>query len=247
MPGSATTANAHRVLASSSRVELLHLLQRAGCPVGVEELARQTGRHVNTTREHLERLRAGGFVERSVERRRTRGRPRILYAAVDRMGGATLDERLREHLLRAALRAYGEAVDDPGQAAEEEGRAFFRENAGQVRGDGAGADDGEARLPDLGGPRAQALRQVAALETHLDEMRMSPEVDLPAWQVHLHACPFLDLARERTDVVCSVHLGVIRGVLEKEGGPVRAEGLVPFTGPRRCRVDLSVEDHSSTG
>lgn len=237
----ATSASAHRALASSSRVEILHLLQRAGGPLGVDDLARQTGRHVNTTREHLERLRAAGFVERSVERRRTRGRPRILYTAVDRVGGVTLDERLREHILRAALEGYGEDLGDARSAAEEAGREFVRENP-----DAVGTRPDPAEGTDAY-PRRQALRQVAVLEAHLEEMRMSPEVDLPVWQVHLHACPFADLARERTDVVCSVHLGVIRGVLEKEGGPVRAERLVPFVGPRLCRVDLRLEEGAGSG
>lgn len=232
--------SAHRALASSSRVEILHLLQRAGGPLGVDDLARQTGRHVNTTREHLERLRAAGFVERSVERRRTRGRPRVLYTAVDRVGGASLDERLRTHILRAALEGYGAELGDTDVAAEEVGRAFVRENADAVDG------EGRASLAPVAHPREQALRQLAVLEAHLEEMRMSPEVELPAWQVHLHSCPFLDLARERTDVVCSVHLGVIRGVLEKEGGPLAAERLVPFVGPRRCRVDLRVDEDEDT-
>lgn len=257
MPASvATRTSPHRVLASSSRVEILHLLQRAGGPLGVDDLARLTGRHVNTTREHLERLRGAGYVERSTERRHTRGRPRILYTAVDREGGAALDERLREHLVRTALEGYGRYMGDVRQVAEEAGRQFVRENA-DAHAAAAHADDRARETDDdrapgppprpVASPLDQALRQVAVLEAHLEEMRMSPEADLPAWQVHLRSCPFLDLARQRTEVVCSVHLGVLRGVLEKEGGPVSAARLVPFVGPQHCRVDLVVDDDGEDG
>lgn len=247
----AARAAPHRVLASSSRVEILHLLQRADTALGVDDLAALTGRHVNTTREHLERLRLAGYVERTTERRRTRGRPRVLYSAVDRAGGAGLDERLREHLLRSALEGYGVDLGDARAAAEEVGRAFVRENPDAhhraVEPSVDAAEPGDAVGEDPTGQRLQAVRQLAALEAHLVEMRMSPEVDLPAWQVHLRSCPFLDLARRRTEIVCSVHLGVLRGVLEKEGGPVSAERLVPFVAPGQCRVDLSVEGTTTAG
>lgn len=98
----ARPAPAATALGSRSRVLLLHLLQRAGGDVAVEELAREAGVHVNTAREHLERLAASGFVERSTERRTTRGRPRVLYRCSARPAGAGLDERLRARLLADA-------------------------------------------------------------------------------------------------------------------------------------------------
>ena len=53
----------------------------------------------------------------------------------------------------------------------------------------------------------------------------------------MHRCPFRDLAEEHGDVVCSVHLGLIRGALAV-GAPVTATRLEPFVEPSLCRARL---------
>lgn len=220
---------AHRVLSSPSRVEILHVLQGADDPLCVEHVAVAVGLHVNTTREHLERLAAAGFLERRPEERTTRGRPRILYRVVDRDAGATLDQRLRSHLLSVLAEGYGRQVDAPDVVAEGIGRAWAAglTSAASARGEvDDPADDG-------------ASGQLAALEMHLDDLGMRPEVELDPLQIHLHRCPFEDLARQRPDVVCSVHLGVARGVLAHHDGPVVAEALEPFVGPQHCILHLA--------
>ncbi len=64
--------------------------------------------------------------------------------------------------------------------------------------------------------------------------------------VHLRHCPFLDLATANTDVVCSVHLGVARGVLARSEGPLFAERLDPFVGPNHCILRLALrQDRTS--
>lgn len=68
----------YRTLASLSRVNLLRELQLRGTRT-VEELARATGLHHNTAREHLHRLIADGFVTCDPEEKDTKGRPRMLY------------------------------------------------------------------------------------------------------------------------------------------------------------------------
>lgn len=207
---------AHRVLSSPSRVEILHVLQGAEDALSAERVAAAVGLHLNTTREHLERLVAAGFLERQPEVRATRGRPRILYRVVDRDAGATLDERLRAHLLSVLAEGYGKHVDEPDVVAEGIGRAWAQ---------GLGP--------------AGAADQLAALEMHLEDLGMRPEVQLDPLQIHLHRCPFEDLARQRSDVVCSVHLGVARGVLAHHEGPVVAERLEPFVGPQHCILHLA--------
>jgi predicted ArsR family transcriptional regulator len=70
-------------------------------------------------------------------------------------------------------------------------------------------------------------------------VHLEPEGDADRLEVHLHRCPFLDLAHERPEVVCSVHLGLARGVLAQEGGPLTAEWLEPFVEPQHCVLHLS--------
>ncbi|EYR61906.1 regulatory protein IclR, partial [Actinotalea ferrariae CF5-4] len=124
------TTSAARALASPTRVAILHALQGADGPLGVEELAAAADVHVNTTREHLERLRVAGFVDRTLERRGTRGRPRVLWMAVDRPAAATLDERFREHLLRVVLEGYDADGTPSPAAAVRAGEAWARVHAG---------------------------------------------------------------------------------------------------------------------
>lgn len=81
-------------------------------------------------------------------------------------------------------------------------------------------------------------RQLAALELHLDDLGFAPEVAASERTVHLRRCPYATLARERTELMCEVHLDLVRDVLDAEGGPVTAERLEPFVGPRHCLLHL---------
>src|SRR5690606_92154 len=102
----APPGGALRTLASRSRMVLLHHLQHSDRPLPVDHLARVTGLHVNTTREHLDRLVDAGFVAADPEPRQARGRPRLLYRAVDRPAAASLDPWAREYLERLVQERY---------------------------------------------------------------------------------------------------------------------------------------------
>lgn len=178
---------AFRALASPHRVKLLHILQRADEPLTVDALAAAVALHVNTTREHLDRLIAAGFVTRQPEDRATRGRPRLLYRAVDG----------RERGWPSAKCT----VTGLPLAASEEG-------------------------------------QLDALDAHFDDLRLDPHIDHEALQVHLTGCPYYELATAETEIVCSVHLGVTRGVLANSGRQLDAVALDPFVEPDRCVLHL---------
>lgn len=187
-------ASTGRTLASASRLAILQLLRERAEPVGVQEVADATGLHPNTAREHLDRLVAARFVERTAERRGTPGRPRWRYALVRRPAAAGADELFR--------------------------RAYL-----------AAPPSWEPADPD-------ARRQVAALELHLDDLGFDPELEPATETVHLRRCPYAALARERTELMCQVHLELVQDVLEVEGGPVTAERLDPFVGPQHCLLHL---------
>jgi predicted ArsR family transcriptional regulator len=70
----------------------------------------------------------------------------------------------------------------------------------------------------------------------LEEHGFEPERE--NGNVLMHRCPFRDLAAEHGDVVCSVHLGLIRGALAEIGAPVTATRLEPFVEPSLCRARL---------
>jgi predicted ArsR family transcriptional regulator len=220
---SETGLDRHRVLAVPSRAEILRVLRSSDAARTVQEVASAVGLHPNTAREHLVVLERAGLVERSVAHAATRGRPHALYRATalaDEDAGAG---RVHELLNRVLLDGYGTAIDAPEVIAERAAQAL--------------ADP--APVPQ--GPRtADEAReiQLEALRRHFGRLGFGPEVVPDGTAVVLHRCPVLDLARERQDVVCSVHLGLARGVLAGYQGPVTATGLTPFAAPGRCVLHL---------
>lgn len=220
-PGAPDEAARHRALSSPSRVAILRVLREEGAPRAAEAVAERVGLHVSTAREHLEVLVGAGLASRAAEVRTTRGRPRTLYAAP---GPAAPDGEpwLRDQLSRVLLAGYGRPLDEPGPAAERAAERLVPDVAADPR----AADDDAARAG-----------QLAALREHLARHGFDPE--LRGDEVRLHRCPVLDLAHERTDVVCGVHLGLARGVLARAGGPVRATGIAPFAGPGWCLLRLA--------
>ena len=247
-------------------MHILHVLQGQDEPITVDAVAQAVGLHINTAREHLDRLVDGGFVSRESEVRTTRGRPRMLYRSVDRMAAATMDVRAREHLTRMLVDGYGKAMTSPAGAAQEEGRRWAADLLGpqapavdtpaeaDAEADAEAEHEADADVEPVreGGTApaepavcavaeaalAQPWDQLAALEQHFEDLGFDPEVDVATMQVHLRRCPLMDLAQQRTEIVCSVHLGLAQGVLARQGGRLVAERLEPFVGPRHCVLYL---------
>ncbi len=98
-----TTARptSYSAISSYSRVEILHLIQEQRQRT-IAELVAATKLHPNTVREHLQRLIDDGYIVGEVERRTTRGRPRVLYSAAD--GAATSSPVQRRKVRAAAAR-----------------------------------------------------------------------------------------------------------------------------------------------
>lgn len=82
----------YSAISSSSRVEILHLIQQRGQRT-IVELVDATALHPNTVREHLQRLIDEGCVVAAPEMRDTRGRPRVLYSAADGSRASSLVQR----------------------------------------------------------------------------------------------------------------------------------------------------------
>ena len=215
-----------RVLACGSRMHIMRLLAERQGPVPVEEIAAGIGLHVNTTREHLDRLVASGFVVRNVEHRTTRGRPRMLYRSVDSAASATVDSRARSHLVRLLLDGYGKPMESPEASAELAGMDW----AAELGCPGASSSDDEA---------ADIEEQIAALERHLEDLGFDPEVSRENLDFSLHHCPFADVPTDRRDVVCGAHLGLAKGVLARHEGPLVVANLERLFDQNTCVLHLA--------
>src|SRR5665647_3047822 len=109
------------VAVGARRAEVLAQLREADGPLSVQQVASQTGLHVNTARFHLGGLVGDGLAERTAEERDLPGRPRILYTARTEVLGP------RSYgLLAEMLTGLVASLDDAGPAAVETGRAWGR-------------------------------------------------------------------------------------------------------------------------
>lgn len=94
------TTAPYSAISSTSRVQILHTLQKGGQRT-IADLCETTGLHPNTVREHLQRLIDGGYIVTETENRTTRGRPRVLYSAAS---GTHLASPIAQQKAREAAR-----------------------------------------------------------------------------------------------------------------------------------------------
>lgn len=214
-------ARVHRALSSPTRGQLLAALRARG-PLGVEDLADVAGLHVNTVRAHLAVLEEAQLVASRPEARGRPGRPRLLYQAEADTTAAGADRGYR-FLAEVLAGHLASTSDDPAASAEEAGTAWGRHLV-------------EAPPPFATVDRATAIARVVDL---LGDFEFAPEHDdgVPD-RIRLRRCPFLDVAREHPDVVCAIHLGLMRGALDELGADLEVSDLLPFTEPGLCVTEL---------
>jgi len=213
--------SAQRPALSKSRAALFETLQRQPEPTTLAALIAATGRHENTLREHLEALVGQGLVRRQRAEPTGRGRPAWLYeAAVDDEGAHRSEYAGLASTLASAIHRTS---DSPREDAIHAGMEWGHELARSTN-------------KPKQSKAAVAHRLVVAL---LDEIGFAPEYDARRSVVRLTRCPLLEAAHKYPDVVCGVHLGIVRGALETYGGaePSRT-ALFPFSAPGACRLHL---------
>ena len=64
------------------------------------------------------------------------------------------------------------------------------------------------------------------------------------YRLCLRQCPFREVAEHHQDVICSLHLGLMRGALARMRAPVTAERLDPFVEPSLCVARLTAGEDS---
>jgi len=214
-----TAGAQHVALAVVSRRRLLELLQATDEQLDVVALAAAVGLHVTTARFHLDVLERSGLVRRAVERVGRRGRPRQLYSA------AVMPEVSAGYRQLAAVLVGGLTADlEHGpQRAELAGRRWAEEAL--PPGEGLSWEEGTRRVDEL-----------------FDRLGFAPRLvdDGQYRHLELDGCPFRDLARADPRIVCTVHLGLLRGALHqlRLPGAAQGAGLRPFVGPELCIADI---------
>lgn len=196
-------------------------------PATLAALAQSTGLHVNTVREHLDALLDAGLVRRESAPAAGRGRPAWLYRPVPRLGGAVAEY---SGLASALASAIHRTSSDP--------------HADAVR---AGEDWGHALAEAKGRPGQNAVDRRGRTTEVFHDMGFEPTADAEHVEVRLTRCPLLDAATKHPEVVCGVHLGIARGVLDSFGLDGSRADLQPFAEPGACLLLLDTPAASDAG
>lgn len=183
-------------LAQPTRARIFALLSELRRPAGTDELAGQLGLHPNGVRIHLERMMSAGLVERRRERQ-PRGRPRDSWSiSPNAMPGG-----------------------DPPTAYSDLGRwlvrAIVSSNVSEQEVEEAGLRIGRDMAPTV--PAEEAVEKEQQLFDVLTSLGFQPhrEAESSAELTYcLTNCPYRDVVRERQALVCSLHRGMTRGILE---------------------------------
>ncbi len=213
----------HRALAEPSRAQILAELADDG-PLDTRELAQRVGLHVNTVRVHLTALIDAGLVEAETAPPRGRGRPRLTYKmTVTAPDDGGRRYRLLAEMLTALVARFG--GQDATAHLEEIGAAWGRHLV-------------ESPPPFAEPSEEEAVTRLVSL---LAEIGFQPELERAgrSKRILMQPCPFLELARRHEEVVCPIHLGLMRGALSELGAQTTATKLEPFVRPELCVAHLA--------
>jgi predicted ArsR family transcriptional regulator len=208
------------VLAQPTRARLFTVLQDLRRPAGTEELATLVALHPNGVRLHLERMREAGLVARD-RIRQARGRPRDMWVISPeaRPGG-------RAPTGYADLGRWLARVVAPGRvslrAVEAAGREIGRELGAEA---------------DLHTPAAEERMYAGLVSLGFQPRReRGPDGRLT---YRLCNCPYRDAVRDNQAVVCTLHRGITRGLLDTISPETELAGFVArHPDDANCLIEL---------
>ena len=219
MPGEAPRLDILKALGDNTRYAIYLELARSPLPLSTAEIAEMLDLHVNTVRPHLERMRDVGLLDVRSEASGGVGRPQHRYSLAADAPALGLEPSPFPMLANVLLEAAHEAGLEPSDLIE--------------AGRGQGCADARAW-----GEGADALEALIVEQARLG---FDPEaVDLDDGAVIAFAhCPFRALAERHPDLVCSLHRGLVEGLVAELGGAeiVSFHSLVDRA---PCQVEVAV-------
>jgi len=179
-----------KALGDDTRYRIYMWLREAESPSSVAEVAEHFDLHPNTVRPHLEHLRDAGLVRLDATPQGGVGRPQHRYTAVDTEIDLHRAEEGHE-LLARMLAGLCCRVKVRTAEAVAVGRELGR----------------EITVP--------GVDPVRMLDVTMTKLGFEPAVDGDC--ACFTRCPFRDLAESFPDLVCSLHQGLVEGVLDVAG------------------------------
>lgn len=239
-----------------TRNAVLDAVRRSPRPATVQEIATELDLHANSVRFHLSRLLQAGQLREDQAEPDGPGRPRMVYTALPVPAGRPEPGEASGAAAPAHVPAAGAAssapatTGPPATAPEGNGYRFLAEMlAGHLA---ATATDPEATASAVGEAWGRYLadrpvpfsrtteeQSVAQIAEILDRAGFSPTLsDEDGYRLDLRNCPFRAVADRQPGVVCSLHLGLMRGVLSETSAPVEVTRLDRFEAPYPCVTQL---------
>lgn len=206
------------VLAQPTRARLFARLAGTSEPIGTGQLAGELRLHPTGVRVHLERLRDAGLVER--ERvAQPRGRPRDVWS------------------IATDARPGGEPPDAYAQLARWLARSIPARPARLREVRQAGRELGRELLPTPPGSAQEAMGQA------LTGLGFAPQREHPGPErvvFRLGNCPYRRAVNENQPVVCELHRGLTRGLLDRIDPAARLTSFVPQDPDRAgCLIEVA--------
>jgi predicted ArsR family transcriptional regulator len=196
-------------LTQPTRARLFSALADLRRPAGTEELAERVGLHPNGVRVHLDVLRKAGLVARE-RNRHGQGRPRDMWViAPDAQPGGNPPTGY------ADLGRWLASVISPSRASLRSVETSGREIG---RGLGPTAD------PEPGSAETRMHAELVALGF---QPRREPGAAAGGLTYRLCNCPYREAVRENQPVVCTLHRGITRGLLDVIAPETELAGFVP--------------------
>jgi len=206
------------LLAQSTRRRLLGLFAELGGSASTGQLAARLAMHPNGIRAHLTRMEAGGLV---VRRRvpQPRGRPRDQWAVSP--AASAPGEELEAY--RTVARWLARSVPATPRRLRDIERT--------------GIEIGRELAPAASAAPAQAMEDILAALGFQPQVERTAGGDLIC---RLGNCPYSDSVRQNQPVVCMLHRGITRGVLEQVAPGATLERFVPHDPDRAgCEIDIA--------
>lgn len=205
-------------LAQPTRRRLFTELAGLGRPATTPDLAARLELHPNGVRRQLGVLRdAGLVVQRRV--RRSQGRPHDEWAIAP--GASPGGEQPTGYRALAGWLA----------------RAMPATRSGLEEVESAGREIGRDLAADASGPPERAIEDVLAA------LGFQPELDGPVdgrLACRLGNCPYRDSVKENREAVCTLHRGVMRGILDRVSADAVLTKFVPKD-PEAAGCEIDIE------
>lgn len=205
------------LLAQPTRRRLFDLFVEFGGSASTDELATRLAMHPNGVRRHLSRMQDAGLVVRR-QVVQPRGRPRDEWAVAPgavSTGGSPEAYRSLAAWLARSIPASAARLRNVERAGREIGRELAN-----------GASP----------PAEQAIEDMLAALGFRPLVERHPSGRLGC---RLRSCPYRDAVRENQQVVCTLHRGLTRGLLDKVAPAARLARFVPHDPDRAgCEIDI---------